>query len=49
VEELLSQIAALKTKADAGGWVAEAELASALQNSGDLFWRLKTFAVLNAP
>jgi len=47
VDEVLSRVADLKGKADEGDWVAEAELASVLTNSADLFWRLKAFALLN--
>jgi hypothetical protein len=49
VDELLGRMTALKGKADQGDWTAEAELANALETSQDLFWRLRTFAVLNAP
>ncbi|MBD3291778.1 MAG: hypothetical protein GF393_02575 [Armatimonadia bacterium] len=47
VEALIEQVAELKPKADAGDWTAEADLAELLQTSADLFWKLKTFAVLN--
>jgi len=47
VEELLGRVAQLKPAADSGDWQAEAELADILQTSSDLFWKLKTFAVLN--
>ncbi len=49
VDELLVRMTALKGKADQGDWTAEAQLADALETSQDLFWRLRTFAVLNAP
>jgi len=49
VDELLAKIGGLKAKADAGDWQAEAEMAEALKDSDDLFWRLRTFAVLNRP
>ncbi len=47
VEKLLARVTELKPKADAGDWPAEAELAETLRASDDLFWKLKTFAVLN--
>lgn len=49
VDELLGKVAGLKTKADAGDWQAEADIAQALRDSEDLFWRLRTFAALNKP
>jgi hypothetical protein len=49
VNELLARAAALKGQADQGDWRAEADLASALVNSEDLFWKLRAFAVLNNP
>ena len=49
VDELLAKIGALKTKADAGDWQAEADMAAALRGADDLFWRLRTFAALNNP
>ena len=49
IEELLARAAGLKAKADAGDWAAEGDLVTALANSEDLFWKLRTFAVLNAP
>jgi hypothetical protein len=49
VDDLLGKIAGLKTKADAGDWQAEADMAQALRSSDDLFWRLRTFAALNNP
>jgi len=49
IEEMLSRTESLKAKSDAGDWGAEASLAALLQDSTDLFWRLRTFAVLNAP
>ncbi len=49
VDELLARVTALKGKADEGDWAAEAEIAEALLSSDDLLWRLRTFAVLNAP
>ena len=48
-DELLAKIAGLKAKVDAGDWQAEADLAQSLQDSDGLFWRLRTFAVLNNP
>lgn len=47
VDELMVKIAALKAKADAGDWTAEADIAQLLRDSEDMFWRLKIFAVLN--
>lgn len=47
VEALLTQVQALAAQAQAGDWQAEAELAQVLRNSEDMFWKLKTFAVLN--
>jgi hypothetical protein len=49
VQELLAKVADLKTKAESGDWPAEADLASSLIDSDDLFWKLRTFAVLNNP
>ena len=49
IEEVLAKIAVLKAKADAGDWQAEAEMAQLLQGSETLFWRLRTFAILNNP
>jgi hypothetical protein len=49
VQELLAKVADLKTKAEGGDWLAEADLASGLIDSDDLFWKLRTFAVLNNP
>jgi hypothetical protein len=49
VEGLLSQLAALKPKAGAGDWGAEADLADEVESSTDLFWKLRAFAVLNRP
>lgn len=48
IDELLTKIAALKAKADAGDWTAEADIAQLLRDSEDMFWRLKIFAVLNS-
>ena len=49
VHELLSKIDAQKAAADGGDWIAEADLATALTDSQDLFWKLRTFAALNSP
>jgi hypothetical protein len=49
IEEMLFRTEALKAQADGGDWGAEASLAAVLQDSSDLFWRLRTFAALNAP
>jgi len=47
VEDLLARVASLKAPVDQGDWKAEAELASALSGSEDLFWKLKALAALN--
>ena len=47
VEGVLKQVEDLSTRGQAGDWQAEAQLAGLIQSSQDLFWRLKTFAVLN--
>lgn len=47
VEDLITRVTELKPRADAGDWTADADLAELLQTSSDLFWKLKTFAVLN--
>jgi hypothetical protein len=47
VDELLARVTALKARADQRDWRAEAELASVLVDSEDLFWKLRAFAVLN--
>jgi hypothetical protein len=49
VEELLAKVIALKTKGDAGDWQAEAELATVLNGSAEMFWKLRIFAALNKP
>jgi hypothetical protein len=46
-EELLARVADLRTSADQGDWKAEADLASLLADSADLFWKLKALAALN--
>jgi len=48
VMELLTKVDALKAAADQGDWIAEADLSTALLDSVDLFWKLQTFAALNA-
>lgn len=48
IDELVGKIGALKPKADAGDWTAEADIAQLLRDSDDLFWRLKIFAALNS-
>ena len=48
IEEFLARVAALKASAERGDWKAEAELASALAGSEDLFWKLKALAALNS-
>lgn len=47
VDELLARVTDLKARADQRDWRAEAELASLLVDSEDLFWKLRAFAVLN--
>lgn len=49
VDDLLARAAALGAQADSGDWKAEADLATLLQDSVDLLWKLRAFAVLNAP
>ncbi len=49
VLELLARVSTLRTAAEGGDWVAEADLCSALADSQDLFWKLRTFAALNSP
>ena len=49
VQELLTKVADLKGKAEGGDWLAEADLASSLLDSQDLFWKLRAFAALNNP
>ena len=49
VLDLLAHAAALKAAADEGDWVAEGDLCTALADSRDLFWKLRTFAALNSP
>ena len=43
----LTRVAVLKASADTGDWKAEAELATVLAGSADLFWKLKGVAALN--
>ena len=47
METFLTRVTALKTTVDRGDWKAEAELATLLMNSANLFWKLKAIAVLN--
>jgi hypothetical protein len=47
VEAVLKQVAELSAKGQGGDWQAEADLAGVIRDSEDLFWKLKTFAVLN--
>jgi hypothetical protein len=49
VQELLAKVTELKTGMDQGDWMAEADLATALADSEDLFWKLRAFAALNSP
>ena len=49
VEKLLARVDELQAQAAQRDWRAEAELGSAIVNSEDLFWKLRTFAVLNNP
>lgn len=46
-EELLARAAALRAAAEQGDWKAEADLATLLAASADLFWKLKALAALN--
>ncbi len=47
VEAVLKQVAELAAKGEAGDWQAEAQLAGLIRSSEDLFWKLKTYAMLN--
>lgn len=47
VDELVTKAGELKARADGGDWSAEAELAALLNDSADMFWKLKTLALLN--
>jgi len=47
VEAVLKQVEDLAAKGQGGDWQAEGELAGVLRSSEELFWRLKTFAMLN--
>jgi len=49
VENLLDKATKLKSESDQGNWRSEAELAAETEASADLFWKLRAFAVLNAP
>jgi len=49
VQELLAAVEVLKAKAEGGDWVAEADLATRVADSADLFWKLRAFAALNNP
>jgi hypothetical protein len=49
VQELVASLDELKGKADTGDWVAEADLATRIADSADLFWKLRAFAALNNP
>lgn len=49
MKELLTRAQALQNKATGGDWLAQAELISLLDGSQDMFWKLRTFAVLNQP
>lgn len=49
VRILLAELEELKGQAQEGSWIAEAELAKRLRDSQDLFWKLRSFAVLNKP
>jgi len=49
VKELLASLDDLKGRADTGDWVAEADLATRVADSADLFWKLRAFAALNTP
>lgn len=47
VDELLTRSAELEGLAQEGDLAAEAELAGLLEDSADLFWKLRAFALLN--
>lgn len=47
VHELLTRAADLHARAQEGDLAAEAELANLLEDSEDLFWKLRAFALLN--
>jgi len=49
VRALLDKLGELNTRATAGDWIAEADMATALLDSEDLLWRLRAFAALNSP
>jgi len=49
VQELLAKVTEFRAKADDGDWMAEADLATTLADSEDLFWKLRAFAALNSP
>lgn len=47
VEAVLKQVEELSAKGQGGDWQAEADLATVFRSSEELFWKLRTFAVLN--
>jgi hypothetical protein len=47
VNQFLARVAVLAPPAKQGDWKAEADLASVLAESSDLFWKLRAIAVLN--
>ena len=47
VDAVIQRVEELSAKGQSGDWQAEADLAGVIRDSEDLFWRLKTFAVLN--
>ena len=46
-DAVVKQVQDLVVKGQGGDWQAEADLARVMQSSQDLYWKLKTFAVLN--
>ncbi|OGV75312.1 MAG: hypothetical protein A3K19_18465 [Lentisphaerae bacterium RIFOXYB12_FULL_65_16] len=48
-EKLVTQMTDLKAKAEAGAWDADAEFAKLAPEFETLLWKLKIFALLNAP
>ena len=47
VEAVVKQVEDLAAKGQEGDWKAEADLCDVVRNSENLFWKLKTYAVLN--
>ena len=44
---MVKQVQDLAVRGQGGDWQAEADVARVMQSSQDLYWKLKTFAVLN--